>query len=148
MTENLLCATVSVRGVIHNADGQILVVQRSADKVWELPGGRLSRGESPQQGLHREIREETGLDIDIADIVKANSWVNTADKGRFAVHYDCEPVDVGVELSAEHVASEWVRPAKAQQRLCDPQSTAVDIAATATDIVTNGASNSTPTKRE
>ena len=90
MTDDLLCATVSVRGVIHNTDDQILVVQRSTDQEWELPGGRLSRGESPQQGLRREIREETGLNIEIADIVKANSWANTADKGRFAVHYYCE----------------------------------------------------------
>ena len=136
MTEDLLCATVSVRGVIHNTDGQILVVQRSTDREWELPGGRLSRGESPRQGLRREIREETGLNVEIADIVKANSWVNTADEGRFAVHYDCEPVDDSIELSTEHVDSEWVHPGKAQQRLCDPQSTAVDIAATAPDLAT------------
>lgn len=136
MTDDLLCATVSVRGVIHNTDGQILVVQRSKDRKWELPGGRLGRGESPRQGLHREIREETGLDVEIADIVKSNSWVNATGDDRFAVHYDCEQTDDRVELSEEHVDSDWLRPPKAQQRLCDPQSTAVDIATTATDLAT------------
>lgn len=134
MTDDLLCATVSVRGVIYNADGQILVLQRSTDQDWELPGGRLSRGESPRQGLRREIHEETGLDVEGAKIMKANSGVNTADEGRFAVHYDCGQTDGSVELSDEHVDREWVCPEKAQQRLCDPQSTAVDIATTAADL--------------
>ena len=136
MTDALLCATVSVRGVIHNADGHILVVQRSTDQDWELPGGRLSRGESPRQGLRREIHEETGLDVEIAEIVKANSWVNTADEGRFAVHYNCKKTEDNIDLSDEHVDSEWLPPTKAQQRLCDPQSTAVEIATTTTNPAT------------
>ncbi|RLM50051.1 NUDIX domain-containing protein [Halorubrum sp. Atlit-28R] len=126
MTEDLLCATVSVRGVIHNTDGQILVVQRSTDREWELPGGRLSRGESPRQGLRREIREETGLDIEIADIVKANSWVNTADESRFAVHYYCETTDDSATLSDEHVDIEWILPEQTGHILCEAQAEAVD----------------------
>ncbi|WP_434522802.1 NUDIX hydrolase [Halorubrum sp. AS12] len=130
MTDDLLRATVSVRGVIHNADGHILVVQRSTDQDWELPGGRLSRDESPRQGLRREIHEETGLDVEVAEIVKANSWVNTADEGRFAVHYDCGQTDGSIELSDEHVDSKWVRPEKTEQLLCEPQIAAVHIAMT------------------
>ncbi|MDB9235531.1 NUDIX hydrolase [Halorubrum ezzemoulense] len=136
MTDDLLCATVSVRAVIENTCGEVLTVQRSSDHDWELPGGRLSRGEPPREGLYREIREETGLTVEITEIVKANSWINTAGDGRFAVHYYCETTDDGVTLSDEHVDSEWARPKKAQQRLCDPQSTAVDIATTATDLTT------------
>jgi 8-oxo-dGTP pyrophosphatase MutT (NUDIX family) len=134
MTDDLLCATVSVRGVVHNRDDHILVVQRSTDQHWELPGGRLGRGESPRQGLRREVHEETGLNVEIAEIVKANSWVNTADEGRFAVHYRCAPVDDSVVLSNEHVDSEWVRPAKAQRRLCDSQSTVVDVVTSTTGL--------------
>ena len=134
MTDDFLCATVSVRGIIHNADGRILVVQRSTDQDWELPGGRLSRGESPRQGLYREIHEETGLDVEVAEIVKANSWVNTADEGRFTVHYDCGQTDGNVELSDDHVDSEWVRPGKTERLLCEPQIAAVHIAMTASAV--------------
>ena len=133
MTDDLLCATVSVRGVIRNADGQILVVQRSTDRNWELPGGRLSRGESPRQGLRREIYEETGLDVEITDVVKANSWVNTADEGRFAVHYDCEQTEASVELSDEHVDSKWIQPEKTEKLLCEPQIAAVCTVMTESD---------------
>jgi 8-oxo-dGTP pyrophosphatase MutT (NUDIX family) len=130
MTDDLLCATVSVRGVIHNADGHILVVQRSKDQDWELPGGRLSQGESPRQGLRREIHEETGLDVEVAEIVKANSWVNMANEDRFAVHYYCGQTDGNVEISDEHVDSEWVGPEKTEWLLCEPQIAAVHIAMT------------------
>lgn len=46
--DDLLCATVSVRGVIQNIHGQVLIVQRSSDHNWELPGGRLGQGEPPR----------------------------------------------------------------------------------------------------
>lgn len=48
---------------------QLLVCQRrrndSFPLKWELPGGKLHRGESPQQGLARELREELGVDAAI-----------------------------------------------------------------------------------
>jgi 8-oxo-dGTP pyrophosphatase MutT (NUDIX family) len=125
MTEDLLCATVSVRGVISDTNGRVLLVQRRTDGTWELPGGRLSREESPGAGLRREINEETGLSVTIVDVLKANSWVNSAGKDRFAVHYDCEPTSETVELSDEHVDSAWVAPTEATQRLCEPQAAAV-----------------------
>ncbi len=133
MTDELLCATVSVRAVIQNTHGEVLTVQRSSDHDWELPGGRLSWDEPPREGLHREIREETGLRVEIAEIVKANSWISTAGDGRFAVHYYCETTDNGVTLSDEHVDSEWVLPEQAEQLLCDSQIDAVQITMAETD---------------
>ncbi|OYR56539.1 NUDIX hydrolase [Halorubrum halodurans] len=130
MTDDLLCATVSVRAVIENTRGEVLTVQRSSDHDWELPGGRLGRGEPPREGLHREIREETGLTVEIAEIVKANSWINTAGDGRFAVHYYCETTDYSVTLSHEHVDNKWVLPRQVEQVLCEPQMAAVHTAMT------------------
>jgi ADP-ribose pyrophosphatase YjhB (NUDIX family) len=130
MTDELLCATVSVRAVIENTRGEVLTVQRSSDHDWELPGGRLGWGEPPREGLHREIREETGLTVEIAEIVKANSWINTAGDGRFAVHYYCETTDYSVTLSDEHVDSKWVLPRQVEQVLCEPQMAAVHTAMT------------------
>jgi 8-oxo-dGTP diphosphatase len=40
---------------------QILLVKARAKENWQLPGGRLEPGESPQQALVREVHEETGL---------------------------------------------------------------------------------------
>lgn len=144
MTDDLLRATVSVRGVISDTRGHVLTVQRRTDHEWELPGGRLNAGESPQQGLRREVHEETKLDVEIVDIVKANSWVNTAGEDRFAVHYHCEPTAESVVLSEEHVDSAWVRSEVAAQVLTEAQVTAVQMALAETEAsmdLTGGSSH-------
>ena len=47
-------------------DGKILVCRGIGDTVWEFPGGRLHSGESPVDGIIREIREE--FDLELKDI--------------------------------------------------------------------------------
>lgn len=65
--------------------------------------------------------------------MKANSWINTTGDGRFAVHYYCETTDDRVTLSDEHVDSEWVRPEKTEQMLCEAQIAAVHTATAETE---------------
>jgi ADP-ribose pyrophosphatase YjhB (NUDIX family) len=53
-----------VGAVVHDAAGRLLLVQRGHDPhrgLWSLPGGRIEEGESPEQAVVREVREETGL---------------------------------------------------------------------------------------
>jgi 8-oxo-dGTP diphosphatase len=56
--------SVSVSGVITDDHGHALLVQRRNNHHWEPPGGVLELGESIEDGLRREVREETGLDIE------------------------------------------------------------------------------------
>jgi 8-oxo-dGTP pyrophosphatase MutT (NUDIX family) len=55
---------VGVAGVVV-ADGRALVVERRAPRRWEVPGGALEYGESIVDGVVREVREETGLDVQV-----------------------------------------------------------------------------------
>jgi 8-oxo-dGTP diphosphatase len=48
-------------------DGQVLLVQTAYRRTWSLPGGLLDKGETPLEGLRREVREEVGLDVDVVD---------------------------------------------------------------------------------
>ena len=51
---------------MHDAAGRLLLVRRGHDPhrgSWSLPGGRIETGESPEQAVVREVREETGLDV-------------------------------------------------------------------------------------
>ncbi|MDW5330554.1 NUDIX hydrolase [Plantactinospora sp. KLBMP9567] len=56
--------SVSVAAVVVNDRTQILVIRRRDNGRWEPPGGVLERGESIIDGLRREVREETGLEIE------------------------------------------------------------------------------------
>jgi 8-oxo-dGTP diphosphatase len=54
------------------ADGRLLLAQRPEGKsmagLWELPGGKVEPGESPQAGLVRELREELALEAEETDL--------------------------------------------------------------------------------
>jgi 8-oxo-dGTP diphosphatase len=66
--------TVHVVGaVILNERREILCALRSKNMslpgLWEFPGGKLEPGESPQQSLVREIKEELGCDIEVGEFI-------------------------------------------------------------------------------
>ena len=56
--------SVSVSGVIPDDHGRVLLIRRRDNQHWEPPGGVLELAETIRDGLRREIREETGLDIE------------------------------------------------------------------------------------
>jgi len=56
------------RGIIINDKNEILLV-KNPRKGWEYPGGIVEPGETVPQGLIREIKEETGVDVEIINIV-------------------------------------------------------------------------------
>lgn len=58
--------TVRVTGVLIENNEILLVKQKlSENRNWSLPGGKLERGETIQQGIVREMKEETGLDVEV-----------------------------------------------------------------------------------
>lgn len=58
-----------VAALLFDQDGKILITQRPAgshlEGLWEFPGGTIEEGESPEQALLREIKEEINLDIKV-----------------------------------------------------------------------------------
>jgi len=77
--------------------------------------------ESVSECLHREVREETSLSLEIEDILLANSWLNDQNHERFAVYYVCETDQRSVSLSKEHADFKWVSPSEAAFILPAPQ---------------------------
>jgi len=59
----------SVNVVIENDAGEILMIQRSDNGNWAVPGGAIDLGESMSQAAVRETREETGIDCEILDVI-------------------------------------------------------------------------------
>ena len=62
----------SVEAIIRDKDDRILVLRRNNAPVkgeWWFPGGRVHKGETLSEALIREVKEETGLNIEIVNIV-------------------------------------------------------------------------------
>lgn len=115
MSEAHLLAEVAQRAVLFDADERVLVLQYDADHGWwAFPGGRLDEDEDPHAGLVREVREETGLTVEVVQPVFTSAFeYDEAEK--FGVAYLCEldrEADPTVELSDEHRAHQWIRPAE------------------------------------
>ena len=59
-------------GAIAVKDGRLLMVRRAHDPgagLWSLPGGRVEHGEYLSDALRREVAEETGLEVDVQELV-------------------------------------------------------------------------------
>ena len=80
---------VGVGGVVF-VDGRVLLIKRRFEPLagrWSLPGGALEVGETLAEGLAREMREETGLDVDVGPIVDVFDRITRDEQGRARFHY-------------------------------------------------------------
>ena len=56
-------------GCIFNEKGEVLLQKRSDCNKWGFPGGALELGETPQMAAKREVEEETGLDVEVGNLI-------------------------------------------------------------------------------
>ena len=71
-------------------DGKALIVKRAHEPrkgEWSLPGGLLELGESLQDAVRREIKEETALDVTVGPIIETFDRVHRDDQGRIRYHF-------------------------------------------------------------
>ena len=59
----------SVNVVVTNLAGEVLLIRRSDNDNWAIPGGAIDLGESMMQAAVRETREETGIDCEVTGLV-------------------------------------------------------------------------------
>ncbi|MEZ7880959.1 MAG: NUDIX hydrolase [Rhodospirillales bacterium] len=55
--------------------------------AWSLPGGAQDLGETVKEGLIREVKEETGLDVQVLEIIDVVDSINRDPNGRLQYHY-------------------------------------------------------------
>lgn len=97
--------SVSVAGVILDDHGRALLIQRDDNGHWEAPGGILERDEDIASGLIREVREETGLDV---EPVALTGVYKNMTRGIVALVFRCRAVGGRLTTTEESSAFRWV----------------------------------------
>ena len=100
-----------VAAVIRNEEGQIFATQRGSGDfkdMWEFPGGKMEKDESPAQALVREIREELDTLIDVGELIDTVEFDYPA--FHLTLHCFWCTVISGKLLLKEHEAARWLDP--------------------------------------
>ena len=107
---------VSVAGLVTNDKGEILLV-KSPWRGWEYPGGLIEPGETFQEALHREIREEAGVEVEITGFVGICKNVG---KDIVNIDFTCRYVGGELKTSEESTEVRWATPEEAMDLITFP----------------------------
>ena len=100
---------IKVVAAIIEKDGKIFATQRGYGNYkdwWEFPGGKIEAGESPQEALRREIREELDTEIAVGQLLTSVEY----DYPEFHMSMDCFICTIvsGQLTLLEHEAARWL----------------------------------------
>ncbi|NCB45294.1 MAG: 8-oxo-dGTP diphosphatase MutT [Clostridia bacterium] len=98
--------------IIKNSDNEILICQRglggSCEFLWEFPGGKIEPGESPEECLVRECREELEIDIEVLSLFEQTKYSYPEREIEFM--FFCASLNKGVPTPSVHNCIKWVSP--------------------------------------
>lgn len=103
-------------------EGKALILRRSLYDhtfagTWEFPGGKLEFGEKLENCLHREVREETGLEVEVERLLYANTFLTHPWRQVVVVTYLCRMEEGDVRLSEEHTEYLWATGQELRERI-------------------------------
>ncbi|MEV0269910.1 NUDIX domain-containing protein [Hamadaea sp. NPDC050747] len=109
----------SVVAAVRNEHGQLLMIQKTDNNLWALPGGGHDIGESVTETVVREVREETGIDVEVTGLVGIYTnprHVMAYDDGevrqQFSIAFTARPTGGRLQTSDESRQVEWVDPSR------------------------------------
>jgi 8-oxo-dGTP pyrophosphatase MutT (NUDIX family) len=123
---------LGIKALIRSQTGEVLLMQANPANLkgtqkgyWDLPGGRVQKGDSVEDTLKREVFEETAIreisDIQPVNMVLSNLRIpmsNDESVGLIlSIYTVAVPNNAKIVLSDEHVMYEWCTPARAAELL-------------------------------
>ncbi len=106
-------------GVLIQDDDRYLLIKRAAEPdagLWSVPGGMVELGERAAEAAKREVLEETGLDVEIVEVLGVVDKIVEGDGDRIKFHfvivdYLAHPVGGSLEASSDALDARWVKAA-------------------------------------
>ncbi|MGW3400409.1 NUDIX hydrolase [Streptomyces zhihengii] len=108
--------SVSVAGAVVREDGRLLAIRRADNGTWELPGGVLELTEAPEEGVVREVWEETGVRVEVDELTGVYKNIT---RGIVALVFRCKPSGGAERTSDESTAVEWLTPEQVSERMTE-----------------------------
>lgn len=107
---------VGVGGVVIH-EGRALLIKRGSEPLkdqWSIPGGTLELGESIQEGVRRELLEETGIEVRVGELIEVFDRIFRDAAGNIQYHfvivdYLCEKVGGEAHAASDVTDVAWVR---------------------------------------
>lgn len=101
--------TVRVVAALIINDGKVFATQRGYGEFkdgWEFPGGKIDAGETPEEALVREIKEELDTEVEVKELLETVEY----DYPKFHLSMDCFicKIKAGELVLKEHEASKWL----------------------------------------
>ncbi len=123
---------VGVGGVVI-ADGRTLLIRRGSPPLegeWSIPGGMLELGETFEEGVRRELAEETGLEVRVVDFIEVFERIFRDRDGRTQYHFVILDYLCAVERGEARAASDvrdvaWAREEELARYSLTPTATRV-----------------------
>jgi ADP-ribose pyrophosphatase YjhB (NUDIX family) len=109
------------QGLLADPDGRVLLCRLTYKPEWDLPGGVVEVGESPADGLVRELQEELGITVTVGELITVNwlpAWRGWDDACVFLFDLGVADADITDSMTlqpTEIVGVEWCDPATIDQ---------------------------------
>jgi ADP-ribose pyrophosphatase YjhB (NUDIX family) len=89
---------IGIFAIIFDKKDRVLLCHRRDYDLWNLPGGGLEKGESPRQGVIREVKEETGL---IVETERLSGVYYKPENNEIIFSFVCKIIDGEITLTDE-----------------------------------------------
>lgn len=113
---------VAVTAVVRDPDGRVLMIERTDNGLWALPGGAQDIGETVSGTVRREVLEETGIEVEVtglSGIYSDPAHVIAYDDGEvrqeFSLCFHARPTGGTPRPSSESRRVHWVDPEQIEQ---------------------------------